>query len=202
MSKNLYGFTARSQGLVDTEKAAHIKTIFHYYLLGHSLSRICNLLHDNQLPSPTGNKHWNSMTIRKILSNPKYVPLIIDENQYLKVQQEIQLRANFDKQTGLRKTTRYNSLNVLSGLLICKECGRNYRRYTRGSGEVVWRCTNRVEHGKLYCKQPPSIAETHLKNYICELLSTNTFDSEMVQQEIHSIFVDSENDLVTTLQMC
>ena len=170
MSKNLYGFSNLSNGITAPEKAAHINAIFHCYLLGHSLNRICNLFHDNQIPSPTGNEHGTSMTIRKILSNPKYVPLIIDENQYLKVQQEKQLRANFNTQTGIRKTTRYNSLNVLSGLLICKECGRNYRRYTRGSGEVVWRGANRVEHSKLYCKQSPSIA------------------------------VDSENDLIATLQ--
>nr|WP_279287533.1 zinc ribbon domain-containing protein [Flintibacter hominis] len=36
----------------------------------------------------------------------------------------------------------------MSGLLVCAECGHNYRRITRPSGEIVWRCASRVEHGK------------------------------------------------------
>ena len=47
-----------------------------------------------------------------------------------------------------RKTARYNSQNVLSGLLLCGECGKNYRRITQPSGEVVWRCADKVENGK------------------------------------------------------
>lgn len=47
--------------------------------------------------------------------------------------------------TGIRKATRNNSQNVLSGLLVCSDCGVNYRRITRASGEVVWRRADKVE---------------------------------------------------------
>lgn len=46
-----------------------------------------------------------------------------------------------------RKATRYSCGNTLSGKIVCGECGRNYRRITTHSGEIVWRCAGRVEKG-------------------------------------------------------
>ena len=43
----------------------------------------------------------------------------------------------------------------LGGLLVCGECGSPYRRVTympRGNKRYVWRCINRLEHGKKVCK--------------------------------------------------
>lgn len=58
-----------------------------------------------------------------------------------------------------RKQTRYNSTNTLSGLIVCAECGANYRRITRPDGSIVWCCANRVERGKRICKHSPTISE-------------------------------------------
>ena len=45
----------------------------------------------------------------------------------------------------IRKNTRHSSGNSLSGKIRCGECGRNFRRITTHSGEIVWRCAGRVE---------------------------------------------------------
>ena len=198
MSKFPYGFIALSEGFLDIEKVENVRFIFDCYISGYSLRRICDLLQSKHIPSPTGQVRWSALTVSKLLSNIKYVPHIIDEEQYLSAQNEKQSRSNLDETIKARKTTRYSSLNVLSGLLVCSECGRNYRRYTRGSGEVVWRCANRIEHGKLYCKYSPSISENNLKNRICSLLGCDGFDPELVRNNICSIIVDSNCNLTVT----
>ena len=43
---------------------------------------------------------------------------------------------------------------VLSELLVCGECGSPYRRVIwtqKGVKRVVWRCQNRLEHGRKMC---------------------------------------------------
>ncbi|MHB8170211.1 MAG: recombinase zinc ribbon domain-containing protein, partial [Thermincolia bacterium] len=86
-----------------------------------------------------------------------------------------------------RKATRYNSKNVLSGLLVCTECGANYRRITRASGEVVWCCANRVERRS--CTQSPSIAENNIIQLVCNELGMDTFDSEHVRDLLDQIII-------------
>ena len=50
-----------------------------------------------------------------------------------------------------RKNTRFSSNDSLSGKIQCGECGRNFRRITTHSGEIVWRCAGRVEKNGI-CK--------------------------------------------------
>lgn len=104
-------------------------------------------------------------------------------------------RSNIDEDTGKRKAARYSSQNVLSGLLVCAECGANYRRITRPSGEVVWRCANRVEHGKRICRHSPSIAEAFLKEKLCKRLGMTGFDESEVAGVIDCIFVQENGAL-------
>lgn len=73
---------------------------------------------------------------------------IIDKETFDLVQIEKAKRSNtiIDSNNNiLRKSTRYSSGNTLSGKIHCGECGKNFRRITTHSGEVVWRCAGRVE---------------------------------------------------------
>jgi len=66
-----------------------------------------------------------------------------------------------------RKTARYGSQNVLSGLLICGEGGKSYRRITRPSGEVVWRCADKVENGRqAACSNMATVPDDEIKEMI------------------------------------
>lgn len=73
-------------------------------------------------------------------------PTIVSKELFEEAQAEKARRSNLveTEQGSQRKATKYNSGNVLSGLLICAECGSPYRRITRSGREVVWRCANRV----------------------------------------------------------
>ena len=79
---------------------------------------------------------------------------IIEIEVFEAVQEERKKRSNMEiTQQGkvVRKTTRHSSGDSLSGKIQCGECGRNFRRITTHSGEIVWRCAGRVEKNET-CK--------------------------------------------------
>jgi len=185
-----YGFAVDNDGriAVDKTQAQTIQMIFREYLNGDSLGGLARMLESRGIPSPSGNKCWGRATIDKLLSSSRYVPLIISLELYTAVQFEKAARSNQELNNDgstQRKATRYNSKNVLSGLLVCAECGANYRRITRASGEVVWRCANRVERRS--CTQSPSIAEKDILQLICKELGMDTFDPERVRDLLDQI---------------
>jgi len=185
-----YGFAVDNDGRVTVDKtqAQTIQMIFREYLNGDSLGGLARMLESRNIPSPSGNKCWGRAAIDKLLSSSKYVPLIISLELYTAVQFEKAARSNQELNNDgstQRKATRYNSKNVLSGLLVCSECGANYRRITRASGEVVWRCANRVERRS--CTQSPSIAEKDILLLICKELGMDTFDPERVRDLLDQI---------------
>ena len=68
--------------------------------------------------------------------------------------------------TGLGK---YSSKHALTGLLICGECGTSYRRVVwtqKGMKRPVWRCVNRLDHGKTLCKHSPTLDEKPLQEAV------------------------------------
>ena len=73
---------------------------------------------------------------------------IIDQAMFEAVQEERNRRTNVElneKGKTVRKNTRFSSNDSLSGKIQCGECGRNFRRITTHSGEIVWRCAGHVE---------------------------------------------------------
>lgn len=188
-----YGFTADDTGRVTVDKthAQVIQMIYREYLNGNSLGGLAKMLESRHISSPSGNTCWGRAAIDKLLANSKYVPFIISFELYTAVQFEKAARSNQELHNNgstQRKATRYNSQNILSGLLVCAECGANYRRITRASGEVVWRCANRVERRS--CTQSPSIAEQDIIQLVCNELSMDTFDAEHVKNSLNQILIE------------
>lgn len=184
-----YGFMPTPDGIisVDQKKADIVRTIYQQYLSGLSLKGIADFLFTQGIPSPRGRAQWTQAVISNLLSNQQYIGSIISFDEFFLAQDEKGKRSSIDEDTNQRKATRYNSQSVLSGLLTCAECGRNYRRITRPSGEVVWRCANRVEHGKQFCKHSPSIPEQQIKDSICTNLGLPVFDEQAVKK--HNDFI-------------
>ena len=68
--------------------------------------------------------------------------------------------------TGL---TSYASKYALSERLVCGECGTLYRRCTwrkNGKTRIVWRCVSRLDYGKRYCHNSPTLDEEPLQRAI------------------------------------
>lgn len=92
---------------------------------------------------------------------------IIDRATFQKVQEEIARRSSLRKISSRTRTElgKYSSKYAFSELLSCAECGSPYRRVTwmpRGEKRYVWRCINRLEHGKKVCKHSPTMEEPAL----------------------------------------
>ena len=93
--------------------------------------------------------------------------------------------------TGLGK---YSSKHALTGLLICGECGTPYRRVVwtqKGMKRPVWRCVNRLDHGKTLCKHSPTLDEKPLQEAVLAAVNilmsrkdelSNGVLSEMIQE--------------------
>ncbi len=192
-----YGFYLDYNGnvAIDGEKANTVRLIYRQYLSGMSLGGIADLLYEKDIPSPREKERWTQPVISSILSNSKYIDAIVPFDEYFAVQMEKGKRSLNDEYTGKRKATRYSSKSVLSGLLVCRKCGCNYRRITRPSGEVVWRCANRVEYGKQYCKESPTISEQKVKDELCNALKLTEYDEETIKDHIEQVVVGRDGSL-------
>lgn len=101
---------------------------------------------------------------------------IIDRDTYNRVQQELARRSSKRKISSKTTTEqgKYSSKYALSELLICGNCGTPYRRTTwsaRGKKQIVWRCISRLEHGKKYCPDSPTIKEDQLHKAIIHAIN-------------------------------
>lgn len=228
-----YGYINDDNGnlVIDTDKAETIKKIFRLYLDGYSLSGIAKELHRLGILSPTGKETWTVCTIDKILSNEKYVGIVLLQKTYVSdVLKGIQVKNNgertrylyennhigiitqttFDAVQGEKKRrsncttnekgkqqrnrTRYSSGNSLSGKIQCAECGRNFRRITTHSREIVWRCASRVE-GSKEC-DAKTIKQSDIDVALKKRFGED-YNKEEIFQEIKSILI--EGSIVKTI---
>ena len=110
---------------------------------------------------------------------------IIPREIFHAVQLEKKRRAERRKSTVTRRAKEkkkgYSSKYILSNLLVCGECGQPYRRITwtrNGVKRIVWRCSNRVEHGTEYCKNSPTLDEEALQRAVMRTVGNVVRDSE------------------------
>ena len=112
-------------------------------------------------------------------------PAIIERRVFDKVQEEIARRAGKKKvkQTGTKtELGRYSGKYALTELLYCGECGTPYRRCTwsrDGKKKIVWRCVSRLDYGKKYCKNSPSVEESRLHNAIAAAITKKANSEEI-----------------------
>ncbi len=101
---------------------------------------------------------------------------IVDRDTYNRVQQEL-ARRNSKRKISDKTVTeqgKYSGKYALTELLICGHCGTPYRRTTwaaRGKKQIVWRCISRLEHGKKYCPDSPTIKEEQLHKAIIRAIN-------------------------------
>ena len=112
---------------------------------------------------------------------PKYYvhdahPAIIDRVTFQRVQEEMARRSSLRKTSSKTKTEqgKHSGKYVLSGLLVCSECGSPYRRVTympNGQKRFVWRCINRIEHGKRICHHSATMEEPELRDAVVSAMN-------------------------------
>ena len=108
-------------------------------------------------------------------------PAIIDRVTFNKVQEELARRrakSPASTKSAITATGKY-SRYALTDVLICGECGTRYRRVTwsrNGVKRIVWRCISRLDYGKKYCKESPTVFEDKLKEAIVR--AVNKFNDQ------------------------
>lgn len=123
---------------------------------------------------------------RKAIKNTGQLPMYLIENhhegivsreKYDAVQAEMARRnaAKSPSKNAVTGMASYASKYALSERLVCGEYGTLYRRCTwtrNGEKRVVWRCVSRLDYGKKYCHNSPTLDEAPLQQAILAVLNT------------------------------
>ena len=105
---------------------------------------------------------------------------IIPKELFYRVQEELARRASMNKSAVTRKKnqkSKFSSEYALTGLLLCGDCGQEYRRVTwsrNGKKKIVWRCSNRLTNGTKNCKKSETLEEGVLNRAVMEAINRIT----------------------------
>ena len=109
-------------------------------------------------------------------------PAIVSRDLFNQVQQEMTRRSSKRKvlqKSGKTELGKYSGKYALTELLVCGECGSPYKRVTwarNGKKRIVWRCISRLDYGKKYCSDSPTIMEDKLQEAIVR--AVNKFNKQ------------------------
>ena len=115
---------------------------------------------------------------------------IIPRERFDAVQMELARRR---AQTGGTKKSaptgmsRYSGKYALSGLLFCGECGTAYRRVVwtqHGEKRAVWRCSSRLDYGKKYCKESPTLDESPLQQAVLAAINASMSGRKVLADQL------------------
>jgi len=136
-------------------------------------------------------------------------PAIIDPAVFDRVQEELARRGSKRKVSSKGKTEqgKYSSKYALTELLICGHCGTPYRRVTwtlKGKKKIVWRCINRLDYGKKYCSESPTLEESVIQNAlvraIIKVLLDQVSAAEVLKMNIGRVLGADADDNEYVLQ--
>ncbi|MDU6200197.1 MAG: recombinase family protein [Flavonifractor plautii] len=139
---------------------------------------------------------------KKVIPNTGQLPKYLIQNQH----EGIVSRETFDavqlemarrnaKAGDTRKSTptgrgKYSGKHVLSKLLFCGECGTAYRRCVwtqRGVKRPVWRCVSRLDYGKEFCTQSPTLDEEPLQQAILAAVNAVMLDRDTLARQLAAV---------------
>ncbi|MCI8525311.1 MAG: recombinase family protein [Oscillospiraceae bacterium] len=137
-------------------------------------------------------------------------PAIISKEIFHRVQAEMTRRSSKRKvmqKSGKTEQGKYSAKYALSELLVCGECGTPYKRCTwtrNGKKRIVWRCVSRLEFGKKYCHNSPTMDESKLHSAIVATLNEYGADRAAlltgVRELTMAVKCDAQNGSQTDLK--
>ena len=136
---------------------------------------------------------------KQVIRNTGQLPMYLIQNHH----EAIIPRERFDAvqielarrraQTGGTKKSaptgmsRYSGKYALSGLLFCGECRTAYRRVVwtqHGEKRAVWRCSSRLDYGKKYCKESPTLDETPLQQAVLAAINASMSGRKVLADQL------------------
>lgn len=216
------GYTMEDgQYIVIPEEAEIVKRIFSDYLDGFGFEAIAKRLNEEGIPSPRGIQ-WSFSTVHRLLNNYSYTGNLLLQKTFrdnhitkryqvnrgelpmyhaAETHDPIIPRAVFEavrKENAIR-AERYRGTATpgtypFTSKLVCKRCGKKYRRKTRANN-VTWICTTYDRKGKAACSTSKQIPEETLMEVTAQVLGLKKFDAAIFEQHISEIEVGSNNSL-------
>lgn len=213
-SITIFGYRRNADGVLKIEpsEAEIVRMIFSDYISGMGGQAIANKLNEMGIPTRQGNL-WTNPRIKELLTNEKYIGNMLLQKYYrnnhiekkkTRNNGELQQilveeshepiidRETFDTAQRILAdrhkqyshdgaTNRY----LLSGMIRCGCCGKNYQRKMYSQG-AVWMCATYLRRGKKYCPDSRQISEKILFQLIADM-------------EVTQIDVPEPNELIFTL---
>ena len=208
--------------IVKPEEAEIVRNIFTDYLSGMGIEAIMKKLNAQGKTSRNGHA-WCRSSVRKVLGNYSYtgnlllqttfrenhitkktlpnrgeLPMyhaentheaIISMEDYQAVQEEMARRSAKHNKT-ICGPTKY----PFTALIVCGNCGKNYRRKVTRTGPV-WICSTFNVYGKAACPSK-QIPEGTLEKAAAEVLGLDAFDAKALHDKITAIRAEGNNTLV------
>lgn len=200
-----YGYTMRNgRTVISTEEAEIIREIFKAYLDGASLKAIAEELTGRQIPYTQRTTTWDKARIARIIDNAKYIGTeeydpIIDEDMY-----EAAVSLKTARQCKACEKEN-DAIGLLRDFVRCDNCGQPMKRRVNAKHRIreSWNCTNdecgirvhisdaqlietiivlinriisRLDYGKKYCSDSPTIMEDKLQEAIVR--AVNKFNKQ------------------------
>lgn len=116
-------------------------------------------------------------------------PAIVDRETYNAVQTEVARRSALHSPSKKVSTGQscYTSKYALSDRVYCGECGTRYKRTTwakNGKKKIVWRCVSRLDYGKKYCHNSPTMDEDRLQKAILAAINSAMSEKKVLIRKI------------------
>ena len=136
---------------------------------------------------------------KKVIKNTGQLPMYLIQNhheaitprdRFDAVQVELARRKTLTSSTKKSAPTgmsRYSGKYALSGLLFCGECGTAYRRVVwtqHGEKRAVWRCSSRLDYGKKYCKESPTLDESPLQQAVLAAINASMSGCKVLADQL------------------
>ena len=136
---------------------------------------------------------------KKVIKNTGQLPMyliqnhheaIIPRDRFDAVQLELARRRAQDGRSRKSAPTgrgKFSGKYALSGLLFCGECGTAYRRVVwtqHGEKRAVWRCSSRLDYGKKYCKESPTLDETPLQQAVLAAINASMSGRKVLADQL------------------
>ena len=132
-------------------------------------------------------------------------PAIIEPEMFDMVQSEMTRRGCIKKNDKKKHYGKYSGKFPFNNLIICGDCGAKYRRTMwvekNGEKKPVWRCVNRIQNGKTYCRRSVSISDTYLTKKTVEAINiiykSRSRVKDILKCSIASLMGDAEQPMIT-----
>lgn len=220
---------------INKKEAEIVRLIFDMYVNQKmSINRISFYLNDNKILSKTGKK-WEPTTIRHMIVNPIYTGTQIShqqemddvfknlikkielEDRIIHIKKELQIisedifeAAQTEKeyrQKLYENKSKFSSVNTLSNLFYCDNCGGTMKRMHRTDKKDLFYyvCYNRHAKGKSFCEYYNYIKEedilNHIRYEIVNFDKDEPFGTLEAMEEIYGFYIENYlgDDFVETL---